>query len=395
MRDWFDRYVAMGFNAALAGGTSPCRNLNGYVDLDLAEDLFDEKHFPYATGVWMVSHPLELREGEERADVFAAAYEDLIEARAERTCARHRDNPLLIGYYYGFGPFIRSQHWVNSLLSATPGSPGREAIVDLLIERHRGDVKHFNAVHGTTLDRIDELKDDQVLSFGDHFDKYRTSRWSQFPADQADFDAIIRLLAERIHQVAQRAVRSRDTNHLILGMYVKEQSFSFETWRALAPYIDVATPQHCNPGLDFGTIAEQTGKPVLVSDQEWGKIMDGRAPTVRHPADKGLLYRLLIERLVRDPAVCGISYCSTIYDLVTGKLRLVAKLLEGFYDEQGNPRQEMIDTCAEVNARIYAYALNPATRAEANQLNVGYDQTLLAIEEKARAAWAAASNGES
>jgi hypothetical protein len=391
MRDWFAKMAAMGFNAALAGGTSTCRNLSGYVDSDLAEETFDENHFPYTTGVWLIPHPVELRKGEERADVFTAAYQDLIEERAERACVRHRDNPLLIGYYYGFGPFGRTPRWVNSLLSSAPGSPGREAIVDLLIARHNGDVKRFSAVHGTTLDRIDDLKCDQVLAFSDDLDKTRATRWTQFPADRADFDAITRLVAERIHQVAHRAIRCRDTNHLILGMYVKEQSFSYETWRTLAPYIDVAAPQHCNPGLDFGIIAEQTGKPVLVSDQEWGKLREGRAPSVRTVDDKGLLYELLMERLIRDPAVCGINFCSTIYDLVTGVPRLVNKVLSGFYDQQGNPRQTLIDACTKINDSIYTYALDPATQTEADRLNQAYAQQEVAIKQEACAAWHAST----
>ena len=37
-----------------------------------------------------------------------------------------------MGYYYGFGSFMRSGLWINETLSRKPGSPGREHLISTL-----------------------------------------------------------------------------------------------------------------------------------------------------------------------------------------------------------------------------------------------------------------------
>ncbi|MCP5119618.1 MAG: hypothetical protein GY953_53140, partial [bacterium] len=123
VRDSLTKATAMGFNCALGGATSPERNLNRFVDVGEAERVFREAHFPFAAGVFLVKHPWEFEAGETLPDVFDPAFEREIEARAEAVCPAVRDDPLVIGYYYGFGAFNRSQHWVNLHLGRPPGSP--------------------------------------------------------------------------------------------------------------------------------------------------------------------------------------------------------------------------------------------------------------------------------
>ena len=114
---------AMGFNCALGGATSPERNLNGFVDIAESEAIFREEHFPFAVGVILLKHPWEFVEGETLPDIFDPAFEQLIESRAEAACPAAADDPLVMGYYYGFGAFNHSEHWVNHHLSLPPGSP--------------------------------------------------------------------------------------------------------------------------------------------------------------------------------------------------------------------------------------------------------------------------------
>jgi len=86
-----------------------------------------------------MKHPWEFVEGETLPDIFEPAYKQLIESRAEAVCPKVKDDPLMMGYYYGFGAFNRSPQCVNNHLSLPPGSAGRDALVDLLAERHGGD----------------------------------------------------------------------------------------------------------------------------------------------------------------------------------------------------------------------------------------------------------------
>ena len=120
MQDRFEKYRELGYNCAPAGATSPCRDKQGFVDVEYVEEYFARHKFPFVTGVWQFPHPAELRFDQERQDIFSHYFIDLVEWRAERTYGRHRDNPYLIGYFYGFGnpriPIIRKIKEINSAL---------------------------------------------------------------------------------------------------------------------------------------------------------------------------------------------------------------------------------------------------------------------------------------
>ncbi len=106
---WFDQMRALGFNCALAGATSQCRDPRGYVDVEKVVVLFRRESFPYAAGLFLIPHPNELPEGQERPDIFAPAYQEWVEELVADVCSRYADDPLMMGYYYGFGTFIRPE----------------------------------------------------------------------------------------------------------------------------------------------------------------------------------------------------------------------------------------------------------------------------------------------
>ena len=72
-----------------------------------------------------------------------------------------------MGYYYGFGAFNSSDEWVGHHLSLPEGSPGRVALVDLLIQRYRDDVAKFNRVYGTSLKEMADLYGKHDLKYGE------------------------------------------------------------------------------------------------------------------------------------------------------------------------------------------------------------------------------------
>jgi hypothetical protein len=103
-----------------------------------------------------------------------------------------------------------------------------------------------------------------------------------------------------------KLIRRHDENHLLFGSFVKEWSFAPQTWKALAPYIDVLSPQHCNPEVDIDEFAEATGLPILVSDEEYGFYygdLSGEHKPVRSMAKRARLYDLCARRHFHDPSV--------------------------------------------------------------------------------------------
>ena len=165
LRGSFAKARKMGFNYALGSATSPERNLNGFVDVPKAEKLFREANFPYAVGVILLKHPWECVEGETLPDIFHPDYEQLIESRAAASCPKYKDDPLCMGYYYGFGAFNKDHRWVNHHCSLPAGSPGRETLVNFLLERYDGNVDKFNSVYGASLKQIADLKTIRKLTY--------------------------------------------------------------------------------------------------------------------------------------------------------------------------------------------------------------------------------------
>jgi hypothetical protein len=361
VKDWFAKYRELGYNCAPAGGTSPCRDKQGFVDLAFVEDTFVESKLPFVTGVWQFPHPAELRFQQERQDIFSNYYIDLVERRAEYTCGRHKENPYLIGYYYGFGGFIRMNKWINTIMASHANSAGRTALGDLLIEKYRGDVGTFNGIYGTACADMDDIKTTEVVYYDDNFNKFAEGDYAKAdPRKKDDFEMLVRALAVQTYKVGYEAIRKHDDSHAILGMYVKAASFEVDTWKEVIRYADVSSPQHVNPILPHSALYQATGKPIFVSDQTFGHDHDARVKR-RGLTDEEMAetYELMIRRVLGDPRVCGLSICRTLYDLVSGAMRYRQGALEGIYDERGNPRVPIVKKIKEVNNSLYDHVLNP------------------------------------
>ena len=148
-------------------------------------------------------------------------------------------------------------------------------------------------------------------------------------------------------------------------MYVKAASFGVDTWNQVTRYSDVSTPQHINPLVPHGELYRKTGKPIFVSDQVFGNAYDSRVGLRGLTAEEMAgSYEFMIRRVVRDPRVCGLSVCRTLYDLVSGAMRYQHGALEGIYDEHGNPRVPVVRKIQEINSTLYDHVLNPQCDAE-------------------------------
>ncbi|MDZ8119107.1 hypothetical protein [Pontiella agarivorans] len=374
LRDSFDKVKALGYNCALGSATSPERNLNGFVDMDKAEAIFREHNFPFSVGVILIKHPWEFVEGETLPDIFEPAYKKMIEARAEAVCPKYKDDPLVMGYFYGFGAFNSAATWVNHHLSLPAGAAGREAIVDLLAQRYGGDIARFNAIYETNLSSFDQLKQSKVLEYAEDYE-LRNYPEVRAVLDQDllnDFEAIISLMCTTLYKTGHDAIRKWDSNHLILGSFVKEWALSIDSWKAVAPYVDVAAPQHLNKDISVNAIGKAVDLPVIVSDDEFGfgyPKGHGYACVKTHDA-RGEIYQAHLMRCYKDPTIIGSSYCACMYDQ-GGKAMKYGKQ-EGFYDLNGKPRPYLIETVTEINNAVYLHTPHPASSATLDHLSASY-----------------------
>jgi hypothetical protein len=372
LADSFAKARAMGFNCALGSASSPERNLNGFVDLDKAEALFRKQNFPYAVGVILIKHPWEFVDGETLPDIFHPEYKALIESRAKAVCPKYKDDPLVVGYYYGFGAFNRADQWVNHHLSLPAGSPGREAIVDLLNKRYKGDVAAFNKAYGTSLKEITDLKDKESLAYDKAYERrnFPFIKKSLDPQMLGDFEAIIAHMCVTLYQIGHDAIRKWDTNHLILGSFIKEWALTADSWKAAAPYVDLIAPQHVNRDIDVNALASAVDLPIVFSDEYFGfrypnKLM-GHAGIASHEA-RGEIYRANLMRHYKDPQVIGVTYCACMFD--QGGQTLKKDNQNGFYSITGEPRPKLIKSVTETNQAVYKHSIQPANSAELKSLH--------------------------
>ena len=373
---------AMGFNCALGGATSPERNLTGFVDIAEAEAIFREENFPFVVGVILLKHPREFIEGETLPDIFDPAFEQVIESKAEAICPAVADDPLVMGYYYGFGAFNQSEHWVNHHLSLPADSPGRNAIIDLLAQRYDGDVRQFNRIYGTSLGRIADLKQTAVLTYDKAFERrnYRAIRKTLNPRQLNDFEAILSHMCVTLYKIAHTAIRRWDRTHLIFGSFIKEWALTGESWKVAAPYIDMIAPQHFNREISVNELADAADLPILMSDDYFGFHYPGEkgkrhAGVTSHDA-RGEIYRASLMRHYKDPQVLGVTYCACMYDQAGDSLE--RNLQNGYYDMQGNPRDKLIAAVTDINRAVYTHTPHPGTAEELRAL----EQTLFNTWDK-------------
>ena len=246
-------------------------------------------------------------------------------------------------------------------MSSHANSAGRMALGNLLVEKYQDDVGQFNHIYGTSCTDMNAIKTTEVVFYDDNFNKFSERDYARAdPRKKHDFEMLVQALAIQTYKVGYEAIRKHDDNHAILGMYVKAASFEVDTWKEVIPYSDVATPQHINPLVPHAELYQATGKPIFVSDQVFGNGYDARVQkrglTAAEMAES---YEFMIRRVVRDPRVCGLSVCRTLYDLVSGAMRYRHGAQEGIYDEHGNPRVPIIRKIKEMNSALYDHVLDP------------------------------------
>ena len=372
LADTFNKARAMGFNCALGSATSPERNLNGFVDVTKAEELFRKAKFPFTVGVILLKHPWEFVEGETLPDIFDPSYKALIESRAAVICPQYRNDPLVIGYYYGFGAFNKADQWINEHLSFPPGSPGRNALVDILIQQYENDAKAFNKVYGTSLKRIADLKSTEQLSYEKAYERrnYPAIRRGLDPQKLRDFEAIISHMCITLYRLGHDAIRRHDQKHLILGSFIKEWALTAESWKLAAPYVDMIAPQHFNSDISVNKLAEAVDLPIIFSDEYFGffhpNLGGNKHASVNSHDARGEIYQANLLRHCKDPFTLGVTYCACMFD--QGGETLKKGMQNGFYSLQGEPRTKLIQSVTDINRNIYQHASDPASEGELQSL---------------------------
>ena len=388
MRDGIRKMRALGFNSVWSGPYSLERIRFGNIDAGLADTVYRESKMPYAIHVPLIKHQVELKPGEKRPDVFSVEFRRYVREEVAKRVVPHRDNPWVLGYYYGYGSFMREDLWINETLSYEPGSLGRERLLGILKQRYQGDIAKLNSVYQTSFPSFSELAENGSLTY---------PRWilaakagEPLPARDgsreilADAEALLGEIVEQLHKVSHAEIRKRDPNHMVLGSYVKHTTYTTRIWKRVAPYVDALGPQDLSDVNPVKPGVEATGVPAILSDQEFGNVyplaLQGKVGTpgaVPDHIDRRVLYDLLARRIARDPDFIGVSYCAVLYDQSHWR-RPYDRGQPGFFDIDGEPNQSLVESVREANGRILDSVRDPLDAMSIADLHRSYNEIKVA-----------------
>ncbi|HIN95814.1 MAG TPA: hypothetical protein EYN03_09225 [Planctomycetes bacterium] len=381
LRDGIKKMRDLGYNCVWSGPYSTERIRLGFVDAELAERVYREEKIPHAIHVPLIKHQVELDPGEKRPDVFSDEYARFVRENVARYVTPNKDNPWIMGYYYGFGSFMRSGLWLNETLDRKPGSVGREHLIATLEKCYDGDIQKLNAVYGKTYQSFDDLRQKGGIAFPAGYFKYSNNK--DIAADQ---QALLAEIVEQVHRLGHAEIRKVDPNHMVLGCYVKGVTYSSEIWKRICPYIDVLAPQHFSETNKIKPVVGNTGLPALLSDQVYGNVYPesllktGRTPgPVPDHLDRRVLYRLLSRRLAADPDFIGVSFCACLHDN-SHTVQPYDRGQPGFFTIDNEPRSKTVETAKEANAFIYKSVHHPLKEAAIKKLDDDYHKTIEAYK---------------
>jgi len=238
---------------------------------------------------WQHGHPV---------DVYDPRFEATATRIAAAECSKHASDAMLLGYYSDnelrWGPDWRGTENMLQMYLALPSlAPGRTKAVEFLRARYDNDVRKLDAAWEASASSFDEVATGQGVRF------------------TADNDAFLAQVARRYFEVAARAIRMADSNHLYLGA-----RFSGRPPDAVLRAAKVADVISINiydrhPRTLIEHVYEVTGRPVLITEfafraDDSGLLNSrGAGPRVPDQKARARAYREYVMELEGLPQALG------------------------------------------------------------------------------------------
>ena len=356
------RMKDLGYNCVWSGPYCPERLQANFVDKELAEKVFSEAQVPYAFPIPLIKHNVELMPGEDQPDVFSNEYIQYAKELIAKYVTGLKDNPWVMGYYYGFGSWDIEEKWINSTINRKE-SAGRERFMNILESRYNGDIKKFNAVYSSNYKSFSDLKKNGTLEYPRWIKRHKFGL-AEMPKTEGaqemynDAQALLGEMIEHVYKLGYEEIRKIDKNHLIFGSYVKEATLTAEMWDRVDPYIDIIAPQHVSKVFPIGPIVEKLNKPALLSDQPLGNVYHphflmtkGAFGPVAGHVDRLVIYDILADRMAKDPNFIGIDLCAVLFDQShPNKAYEIGQ--PGFFTITGETKTHLCRTTKALNKQI-------------------------------------------
>lgn len=360
----FDLLSGMGINC--------CAAIGGMAQKKSAS----ERGFSYAQSIFpnVTPHSNTYRKKNyHRADPFSKEFKSHVNNVMKRSAQNAEKDPNVLGLSYGFNPFQLMHKWINYFMSGSENTLAKVAIVDEVYAKQYATISEFNKVYGTTFTSFNEIKIDASIRYNKSFDPKPDEVVTESNFKKRDFNKITCLLITQVHKVAFKYARQYAPNKLILGYFFKPYNFNLNMYAAIAPYVDVLSPQHLHiisykngeynkerGILPTEKIAKLTGKPIFISDMAMGKVYKkNNTPTENNVygpynthKDRGKVFYAAIEKAAALPTVIGLTACMTLYDNPDEKGRHGGN--KGFIDPHANKEKtEFTSYVRDINSKIY------------------------------------------
>ncbi|MDW8030078.1 MAG: hypothetical protein RMK94_17000, partial [Armatimonadota bacterium] len=276
-------------------------------------------------------------------DVFDLRFERFCDLRAKQRCAPNKDDPWLLGYFLDnelewWGKSGRPWGMAEEAWKKPPDRACKQALVRVLREFYRGDIRAFNEDFGTNFSSFDEmLRVGTGESLSEKSGKAvgLSSAPTELPQPktqrgQKALMEFVRKAAERYFRITAQAIKKHDPNHLNLGC-----RFAWDApeavWEMAGKYCDIVTV-NLYPRIDLerGFVLgveehlrkryEICKKPIIVT--EWSfpaldaKDSQGRPLPCKHGAgmrvdnqtQKAKCYAIIQRTLFSLPFIVGSHY---------------------------------------------------------------------------------------
>jgi agarase len=258
-------------------------------------------------------------------DVFDAAFERHILARAQLLCAPKCQEQALLGWFIDnesrWGPDWRGEDELLDIFLSLPAtSPGRTATLAWLETRH-ADFGQFNKAWRAPAGSWRTFAAlPQIASPYRRKPPYQRNPAEEAAADRddparaqfaADCDAFAALVAERYFAATTAAIRAADPNHLVLGSrfaYVPPPAMI----GAAARHCDVVSfncyERDAGPTID---IYAASGRPCLIGEFSIRAIdsglpnSNGAGPVVESQDERATCFRHYVTQALHRPALVG------------------------------------------------------------------------------------------
>ena len=387
---WFkgsiQRMRDLGYNCVWSGPYCPERLQSNYVDKALARKVFREAKIPYVFPLPLIKHDVEFLPGEKRPDVFSEEYVQFVDDLIAEFVPGLKNDPWVMGYYFGFGSFDQEANWINQTIERKD-SPGRNRFMSILEKRYEGDIEKFNVIYESNFNSFKDLKKNGTLLYPKWIKQVKFGRMTMPETEGAeemyeDFQALLGEMVEQVYRLGYEAVRKYDNNHMIYGSYVKEATLTKEMWLRVDSYIDVIAPQHVSEAFPIEPIVELLRKPALISDQPLGQVYSpallmakkAHGPVPGH-TDRLVLYDILADRISKSPDYIGAQICGVLFDQ-SHPNKAYELGQPGFFTIEGEPKQHLCSTAKKLNNRMLENVLAPPDISAAKALDKKFHETL-------------------